>query len=179
MAKLKQSPPWVTYAHEATEMFRYDPEVHVVYDNEEYKLTLYVDNGAKAAALSQLLPTEQEFGNITLEINVVPANGLATAPTKPIDLFQTAFKGNGAFSFAKRVHGVFVNDLTYVVFRNRVVQYFDDNLGDIYGHCSTLYENIARNLFGVNEGVFFCTDVEQHVGECAPANVSSPLGEWP
>lgn len=174
MARIGQAPPWITYVSELEQMFKYDPEVHVVYNNEEHEVRLYVDTDHKAAALMELLPNEKTFGNVTLQVTIVPANGIPIPFADNANLFQDAFKGNGAFSFTKTVQGIFSNSLTYVVFRNRVVQYFDDNLGDIYGQKSTLYQEIARNLFGEREGVFYCTDVEEMVWK-----FGIPLGEWP
>lgn len=172
MARLKLSPPWNEYATELSQMFKYDREVHVVYDDEAYEVKLYVDSAAKATALKTLLPEEKVFGNVKQTITIVPANGFHT-PLKPEEVFDAAFKGNAAYSFSKTIHGVFDNDLTYVVFKNRVVQYFNDNLGDIYGQRSTLYQEIAKDLFGEMKGVYFCTDVEE------PVKISMPLGEWP
>ncbi len=172
MARLNLAPPWITYVSELEQMFKYDPEVHVIYDGEKHEAKLYVDSAVKAAAFNELLPAEKEFGNVLLTVNVVPANGV-TGPIDRADLYKAAFKGNGAFSFMKTVKGIFSNDLTYVVFKNRVVQYFNDDLSDVYGQCSTLYQDIARDLFGETEGVFFCTDVEE------PVKLSKPLGEWP
>lgn len=173
MAMIRLAPPWVTYANEMAQLFLNDPEVHVVYDNDECEIKIYVDNAAKAGALTELLPTEKNYGNITLAITVVPANGISV----PVgNIYQTAFKGNGAFSFVKTVRGIFANDLTYVVFKNRVVQYFNDDFGDIYGQCSTLYQDIAKRIFGETEGVFFCTDTEKNV---LTASLNAPLGEWP
>lgn len=172
MAAIKQAPPWVTYVSELEQMFKYDPEVHVIYNNDEHEVKLYVDASQKASALTELLPEVKEFGTVALHIIIVPANG--TIAANKANLYQSAFKGNGALSFVKTVHGIFSNDLTYVVFRNRVVQYFDDNLGDVYGQRSTLYQEIANNLFEDKEGVFFCTDVEEPVYQ-----LGNPLGEWP
>ena len=77
----------------------------------------------------------------------------------PIEqLFCTAFNRNPAFVFTKSIQGIFSNNITYVVFRNKVVQYFDDDLSDIYGQCSTLYQYIAKNIFVDMESVFYCTD---------------------
>lgn len=45
-----------------------------------------------------------------------------------------------------------------MLFKKEVVQYFTDNLGDYNGYRSTLYENIARDIFGDIVGVFFCTN---------------------
>lgn len=172
MAMTRLAPPWLIFVKELEQLFKYDSEVHIVYDNQEYHVKVYVDSAAKAAALSELLPAEKQYGNVILTVSILPANGIGAA-TKA-NLYQTAFKDNGAFSFVKVVKGIFTNDLTYVVFKNRVVQYFNDDLGDVYGQCSTLYQEIAKDVFGETEGVFFCTDVEEPVYA-----LGKPLGEWP
>lgn len=172
MASIKLAPPWITFVSELEQLFKHDREVHIVYDNEECEVKVYVDSAAKAEALTELLPAGKAFGNQVLTVTVVPANGLVAVDKT--NLYQTAFAGNGAFSFIKTVQGIFANNLTYVVFKNRVVQYWNDDLGDIYGQKSTLYQEIARNIFGETEGVFFCTDVEEPVYA-----LGTPLGEWP
>ena len=174
MASIKLAPPWVTFANEMTQLFMHDPEVHVVYDNDAQKIRLYVDTAAKAGALVALLPTQKTYGNVTLTIDVIPANGVLVV--KSGDLYQAAFKGNDAFAFTKTITGIFTNNITYVVFKNKVVQYFNDDLGDIYGQCSTLYQEIAKNIFGETEGVFFCTD---RAIPLLSDGINCPLGEWP
>lgn len=159
MATLGLSAPWDTYVAEVEQMFMYDEEVHVVFDREEMELMLYVDAPYKAVALDVLLPDSKDFGDTHLKITIIPANAnVHNVSLSKNDLFENAFSLNPAFSFVKTIHGVFPNDLTYVVFENRVVQYFNDNLGDIYGCCSTLYQNIAKDIFVPMDGVFFCTD---------------------
>lgn len=44
-----------------------------------------------------------------------------------------------------------------------VVQYFNDNIGDINGNCSTLYEIIARDIFPNVNGIYFCTEATTFV----------------
>ena len=177
MARFHLSPPWQIFSREVEELFKYDPQVHVVYDEAENHIKLYVDEAEKAVALARLLPEKKVFGNITVKISVVPANGTANVavPADSINeyIFNVAFADNGAFAFAKTITGIFDHNLTYVVFKNRVVQYFNDDLGDIYGCCSTLYQEIAKNVLGEREGIFYCTDKEERVG------VNMPLGEWP
>lgn len=165
MASIKLAPPWITLASEMEQLFKYDPEVHIVYDNDAFIISVYVDKQRKADALAALLPETITFGNIELHINVIPANGAlsTTVGLSQAQLFKNAFEDNGAFAFVKQVTGIFSNNLTYVVFKNKVVQYFNDNLGDIYGNCSTLYQDIAKNIFGAIPGVYFCTDIEQPV----------------
>jgi hypothetical protein len=137
-------------------MFEHDPEINVVYDEEKQNIRLYVDNTVKADALAQLIPEEHTFGKIVVHVEIIPSN----KPGKTKDsLFEEAFSGNPAFSFVRTIHGVFVNDITYVVFANKVVQYYNDCLNDIYGQRSCLYQDIAADIFGVKDGVFYCTDM--------------------
>lgn len=172
MAKLKISAPWVTFYNEMEAFFKEDPEVHVVYDEETYAVELYVDNAAKASALEQVLVKEKTFGNITQTVTVIPANSMG-APTKEF-LFKNALDRNPALSYIQTVNGIFMNGLTYVVFINKVVQYWNDDIGDVNGLCSTLYQDIAADIFKDRPGVFFCTDVPTEGG-----SLGKPLGEWP
>lgn len=173
MAKLKISPPWITFYNEIEVFFQDDPEVHVVYDEEAYSIKLYVDNSVKASALDKILVHEKTFGNITATVTVIPANGFGT-PAQEF-LYKHALDRNPALSYIQTVGGIFMNGATYVVFANKVVQYWDDNLGDVNGLCSTLYQEIAKDIFTEREGVFFCTDVPGKTG----ASLGKPLGEWP
>lgn len=176
--RLKISPPWVTYVNELNALFKYDPDVSVEYDNDNTQVKIYVEDTPKAAALECLLPYVKEFGNVDLTITVVPANEDAYDMTNidlvPVEkLFEIAFIGNPIYSFQHTVSGIFSNKLTYIVFKNQVVQFFNDNLNDIYGNISTLYQEIASDVFDMEEidGILFCTDVVKKVGK--------PLGEWP
>lgn len=176
--KFKISPPWILYVSKINALFANDPDITVEYDNDEIEVKLFVDDNKKATALDFLLPPCVEFGNIILNITIFPSNvNISTINTYNLntiqDYFEAAFKGNPVFAFTHVVEGIFSNKLTYVVFKNRVVQFFADNLNDIYGNISTLYQELASEVFNTDAlpGVLFCTDVEERVGK--------PLGEWP
>ena len=154
--QLGLSSPWVHYVRKVKALFEKDPDITLQYNEDDYTLKLYIEDAAKADALSQLLPTEKDFGGVTLNIKVIPANN----QDSKIALFQKAFYGNPVFSFSDGVEDVLTNPIYYFVFRNEVVQYFNDNLGDIYGLESTLYEDLARDVFeGQHESIYFCTDL--------------------
>lgn len=158
MAIIKKSAPWVTYYREVNELFKKDKKVLVVFDEENVELKIYVDNPAKANAIQYLMPTEKEFGNVTLKIDVIPANGKTLRDVNTSNILTIAcdaFLDNDAVYMVTDVRSAF--DLVYVIFRKEVVQYFDDNLGDINGNCSTLYEVIARDVFK-DIGIKYCTD---------------------
>ena len=164
MAKISLSPPWVEYYHKINELFKHDPEVKVIYDENQNRLSLYVDNENKAAALTELLPETKEFGTVVMEIVVIPSNTKKNLRKTNISrktniyLIEAAFENNPIVNDIKIISGLFSYDLNYVIFKNCVVQYFNDNLGDYNGLKSTLYEDIARDVFDSCEGVFYCTD---------------------
>lgn len=150
--------PWVKFRREIEELFEKDPEIRIEcdeYASDFYDIRLYVDNTDKAQALMQLLPSERVFGNVTARVIVIPAN--KENPTK-VDLLKAAFKNNNAVTRIVTIDDVMSNPVTYCAFAKTVVQYPLDNLHDINGNVSTLYENIARDIFGEDEGICFCTD---------------------
>ena len=169
MARLKLSSPWEIYYKEVTAMFGQDHEVHVVMDDDNMQLVLYVENARKAEALEKILPVEKEFGNVKLSIMVVPANKEKENYELGDDLqdiFNAAFYDNTAFVYSRMIPFLFDgNPLYYIVFDKVVVQYYNDDLGDINGLCSTLYQEIAKDIFKEMPGVFYCTNNEEDVIE--------------
>ena len=157
MATLELAAPWTNFLNMIKAMFKKDDEVTVDYNEETQKIKILVDNPDKAEALTKLLPTHKTFGNVVLQIEVIPEN----SETNELEtLMKRAFSGNGA------VKDIITTDLTplsfgavYTLFAKEVVQFFNDDLTDYHGECSTLYEDIAREIFNVPEGVFFCTDI--------------------
>lgn len=156
--ELRLSSPWVTFHHALVALFAEDPDVRIECGegDDDVSIRVYVEGVAKADALSKLLPTERTFGNVTVPVTVIPANDEPTTE----ELFRTAFEGNPALSYCATVDGVMTNPITYVVFRNCVVQYWNDNLGDINGNVSTLYQDIAKDVLSeAPSGALFCTDL--------------------
>lgn len=157
MEKIKLSAPWFTYIREIEALFGEDPDITIRYIEKPLTIKMYVNNAAKADAISQLLPNQKVFGETILNIIVVPANENGTSQAA---LFKTAFEGNPIFSEMIDIEGVYVNPIHYCVFRKEVVQYWNDNLADPHGNVSTLYQNIAEDIFQDTDkgGVIFCTD---------------------
>lgn len=187
--RLKVSPPWITYINKIQAMFDGDPQIacNVQWNSDSPSIVLACNNGDKVTAIKQLLPTTVSFGNVALMINVdgPEAN---RAFTTPKELFEIAFSGNPAFVEVKSPaeDGYYFMDYTYVIFKNCVVQFFNDNLNDAHGIISTLYQEIAAELFqeyreNSTRAVYFCTDVEDGIAFKADTQkkLGKPLGEWP
>lgn len=150
------SAPWYTYYREIYALLGTDPAIKIDFDDEKMVLTLYVTGDAKATALAHLLPAEKEFGLIKMKIIIIPGN----EKKQKVDYLADAFSGNPILSYIFRVpiDVTQSNPMSYVAFRNEVVQYYNDNLGDPHGNVSTLSEILARDVFGEGDGVFYCTD---------------------
>ena len=112
----------------------------------------------KANALYQILPAERTFGNITVRVKIIPAN--------PEDkftesIFEAAFNGNPVVNYVKTVDNILRGKVSFVVFKPDVVQFYNDNMADINGMRSTLYEDIAREIFPPNLEIHYCTDTKK------------------
>lgn len=165
MARLKLSPPWSVFYDEVTAMFKKDPEVKVVMDEENYTISVFVNNPKKSAAIAEILEQERKFGRIILKVVVPPPNDEVFTFENGVELYKAAFDGNRALSFIQPKTCIFDTSF-YVVFKNEVVQYFIDDISDIHGFCSTLYENIARDIFVGEEMPNFNTDIPTPPPNC-------------
>lgn len=154
MSNLELVSPWVNYCKCVEVLFQRDENVTVKYNTGTPTLIIYATEADKAYALSKLFPEEKEFGNVTLKICV-------EKPKKPetdAELVEAAFKGNHAFSCMKDITTPYGGGgLKVAVFKAEVVQYFNDDIGDPNGLRSTLYQELAKEVFPDVKGVNFCT----------------------
>lgn len=175
--RLKVLPPWSIYINKIEALFDGDPQIacNTNYESSNPSIVLACNNGDKVTALQQILPSEVEFGNIKLKIEVdgIPSNR-AFANKK--ELFDVAFAKNPAYAYSVSPadDGYQWFSMVYVVFKNCVVQFFADNLNDCHGIISTLYQDIAEEILTGEavQGVYFNTDVERGA-------LGKTLDEWP
>lgn len=154
MAKnLKLSAPWETLHHEIVELFKGDEDVQISFDEENYIIKLHVIGERKAAALDELLPKEKVFGNVTVKIEVIPAN---MSDERLIHLIKDAFDGNPNVDEIVTLPLPTGDTVNYVLFSPEVVQFFNDDISDPRGLETTLCEKIAKDLIK-KEGLFFST----------------------
>ena len=160
---LSLSTPWAIYFRQIEALFKEDPEIRVTFDNEieeEKEIKIYVENQDKADALAELLPEEKEFGNVVVKVTIIPAN---VEENTTLKLIERAFRGNPALKYIKSTEpSATAYSADYVVFKKQVVQYFNDSLADVNGQCSTLYQELAKEVIELKDGeiVYFCTDSE-------------------
>lgn len=150
---LKLCSPWINYYREIEALFGADKDINIVFDEENYILKLFVNGVEKAEALARLLPAEREFGSVTVKTEVIPANPMGDSIG---NVYKAAFKNNPVLVNFETIETPF-GTMNYAVFSNDVVQYPNDNIGDINGLRSTLYQEIAKDVFNNEDRVFFCT----------------------
>lgn len=146
--------PWARYANKLRAMFGHDPDIEIGFNNDDATVTVYVSNQLKAEALARLLPVTKTFGNVEMKIIVIPENKDEDYKS----LLLTALAGNPVLHSI--IGGRTEFDMQYAVFAKEVVQYYDDNLGDPNGLTSTLYQDLAKDLFENVKGIYFTTDPE-------------------
>ena len=150
--------PWMVFFHQVEAFFREDDQVHAELDNDNYKISIYVDDDDKANALSMIIPKQKVLGNIIVTIDIIPANGTIN-PNNVYDpdVFKRAFKDNTAIvDFVHiDVKGLIMD---FIMCKPIVVQMKNDSLHDPKGIVSTLYEDLASEIFVEHPGIFFSTD---------------------
>lgn len=167
MENLTMQSPWVCYSNKIREMFKRDPEIKMTWSDETLVLKMYVANDKKAEALNEILPDHKVFGKNIVKIEIIPANdcdpdGLATyyGPTT----YDRAFAGNPIFHYTKTFKDAFMgHPVTYVVFAKEVLQWYNDDLNDLFGNANMLAEDVARDILKDVDHpgtICFCTDVE-------------------
>lgn len=144
--------PWMEYAEATKALFKGDPDVTVEMDEGAYRMTVRVHGQDKADSISELLPTEMQFGNVTLAIEVIPDN--ESEPTVA-DHLRRAFAGNPLFYDVLEVPLTPTSfGATYALFMPECVQYFSDDLGSPFGATTIAAEQLARKVLRLPDGVF-------------------------
>lgn len=155
--KIKLSSPWITYFHKVQALFEKDDSVTVDFDEDKCHLNIIVEGDIeKGEAIQKLFPSEKVFGNNVMKINVVTIQEPKQMPTAQI--FANAFKNNPVVEDVINTFDIiFRDDQTYVMFQNKVVQFFNDDIYDYNGVCTTLYQDIAKDVFKDFADVHYCT----------------------
>ena len=149
---IKLSAPWDVYFRKLEALFKYDSQIRIEYDREDITIKLYVESVDKANALSLLLPTEKVFGNVTLNIEVIPAN----KPHDAAHLINIVFKDNPVYNGMKnyQINGATFN---YALFTDKAAHYYSDDFLEYNGKTAALYSSIAKDIFNDVDGVNFST----------------------
>lgn len=141
--KLGLKTPWMRYANRVKRLFEDDPEVRVDFDNDAKVLTLLVTGDDKAMCLEALLPSELEFGSMTMAITVKPSN----ADLTEADMFRKAFANNPLFVDVEEGYGP-AHDVSYALFMPDAVQVEEDDISQYCGVTTTTAAELVKSVLG-------------------------------
>ena len=151
--------PWVMFANKMETFFVDDPDVDCQYNENTNEITLVVGNLKKAHALDNLLKPEYYFGNVKLTVKIIPDNN---NPIKKWQYLIDAFANNPHFSNIINTDPTGQGALHYVMMKPHIAQFWTDTLADPYGNTTMLYADLAKDIFGDIDGVYYCTsDVDE------------------
>jgi hypothetical protein len=160
--------PWYTLYNKIVSMFGGDEELTISNITETtkaaenakatYTITISSANAVKLQAIEKILKHEFPMGNIVVKIAFVyeeSKNSDITAAD-----FKNAFTGNPIMSNIKTIETPWKSEMTFVLFKREVIQFYNDDITDLYGNFNGLAEDIARELFNdVTEVISYCTDI--------------------
>lgn len=148
------SPPWYVYANKVEAIFTLDKTTEVSFSEKDMKLTLKVKGTNKANAIEKLLCSKKEFGNVTVDIEVIkiPENDSLTDDKT---LVEQAFYQNPAFVEIVKTTDP---DYTYAGFAYSIAQVYADDISNPYGDLMITWADLADEIL-VNKDVHFCYTV--------------------
>lgn len=155
--KVKLSPPWVGHMSMLASFFKGDKRVRIgsvegrtgiieVFCNDMYQ------------ALSLVLRQKIRFGNVTLNINLVPSNGmkLKTKEMSDLDALKVVLKKNPAFDKIRTTKDGPMQFVT-ALFKPVVLQWYNDNIGNPWKLTTSIFESEANKVFKGELGICWST----------------------
>jgi hypothetical protein len=144
LENLEIQSPWIIFCKELNALFGRDPDITIQYNQDTNTIKLFVSKIHKAEALSMILPQEKVYGNVTLHIEIVPPNDNLMGFE---ETFNMAFAGNPCFAFAAGSESPVIGHVDYLVFKPEAAQFFIDDVGELYGNKTMLYQDVAKDVF--------------------------------
>lgn len=170
--QIKLSPPWIEFYKKIQLLFKEDEQVTVSFDENKYILSITVKgNEEKAKALRKLFPTERLFGNIAVRIKIFTTKIKTKKNILLEEILAKAFENNPVVEAIITSSDTLRDDQTYILFKNEVVQFFNDDIYDYNGVCSTLYQDIAKDVLKDFTNVHYCTST--NINENENTNLTS------
>ena len=152
------SPPWYTLLSEVYYTFGVAGDVRVESLRDENDSTalkeiiIVTENRTRGEALSSLINPTFQFGNITVNVSVQNSQG-QRYPAIVIDsratlegIFVSALGGNPLFVEAKSTLHSFHGDVLGVAFTKSVIQFYQDNLAELYSNYNGLAVDVFKKL---------------------------------
>jgi len=146
---LQLSPPWYTFFNFVKHSIGKDPGVKVLDMKElsgsNFLIPIEVGNRDKAAALATILVPGQNFGDTNVSIEILHCGKTVKPMDQPQDvccLIKKALDTNYYFDGVE-MREVFDFIIVFPVFKKAVIQFFNDDLSDLYNN----FNGVAADVF--------------------------------
>lgn len=154
---LKIQSPWQTYFNKIKAIFGDDPDIEIPQPKDakdgQFIIDIDCSSTVKALALDKLLKHSITMGNITVKVMV---NDVSEITPVDLDTITAAFERNPHFKDATSVETPAGAEVDFCIMNKEVIQFFNDDLTDIYGNFNGLAEDILREIT-VDSNINFCT----------------------
>ena len=160
--------PWITVLGKLQAMFEGDAEVEVKCpDMEANPFVINIDtiNSTKCEALKKVLKTHYEFGNITVDIFVRVIDDGSETEEPTIEDFAEAFAGNPVFVTTATIENPMGQEFDHVIFAKEVIQFYNDDISDIYGNFNGTVEQVACDILNRGDVNFSTSNGSEDVEE--------------
>ena len=151
--QVKLSPPQYTYSNFIKHSIGNDPCVRVLDLQEtphgDYLQIINVDERRKAAALATILKRRKTFGNVKIRIEVRHCGRVVEPVTEIrsiLRLFEAALDTNRWFEFVESKQVFFGLKPIFPVFKKDVIQFFNDDLSDLYANFNGVVADVFREV---------------------------------
>ena len=110
----------------------------------------------KIAALEKVIKNVFNLGNVTLTVNFVHEREDEDVTAQD---FIDAFEGNSNFVTVEETSKGLFQNLVYVIFAKEILQFFNDDLSDIYGNANLIVADAANDVCNKSKEkeMYFCT----------------------
>ena len=140
------SPPWYTLWNEIRSTVGRDPDIHVDpldTSRTPYVINIRVPDSAKAQALASVLAPAYNFGNVAVAVHVAGATALGPSSASAwAETLRAAFETNPLFVSAYAPP----DSPAMVTFAKSVVQFFNDDTGELYGNYNHSAADALRDV---------------------------------
>ncbi|MCL2446093.1 MAG: hypothetical protein FWD06_04950 [Oscillospiraceae bacterium] len=146
------SPPWYTFFNMVKYSIGNDQCVNVLdmqeISEQSFLIPIDVDCCDKARALATIVVSYKKFGNINVYVEVLHHGNVVQPGAAPkgleslVKLYQQALETNRCFQCVE-FRKIFDSVLLFPVFERTVIQFFNDDLSDLYNN----FNGIAANVF--------------------------------
>ena len=161
--------PWWTYYNKVKALLGNDTDLSIGQLSESgekiYSFNVDSTNTDKIIALQKIFKTVIPMGNITLKINfnVINDGTPEMSYTKiTAEDFRTAFNENPIVDEVNEV-SLFDTNFIFVIFKKKIIQFYNDDITDYWGNYNGLAEDIAREVFTdrmFHSGFNYCTNIK-------------------